>query len=53
MLVYSNSTVIFNDNSSHTNFILRQVRGVVCDNHADNILAYKKLKEEYRDEVGA
>ena len=24
---------------------------MVCDNHAANVLAYKKLKEEYLDEV--
>ena len=51
ILVYSYSTIIWNDNFSHKNFILRQVRGVVCDNHAANVLTYKKLKEEYLDEV--
>ena len=32
-------------------FILWQVRGMVCDNHAANVMAYKKLKEDYLDEV--
>ena len=33
------------------NFIPRQVRGVVCDKHAANVLAYKKMKEGYLDDV--
>ena len=40
-----------NENSSYTIFILRQVGGVVYDNHAENVLTYKKLKEEYLGEV--
>ena len=51
ILVYSNSTIICNDYSSHTIFILWQVRGVACDNHAANVLTYKKPKEDYLDEV--
>ena len=51
MLMYSNSTIIRNDDSSHRNFILRQVRAVVRDNHAASVLADKKLKEEYLDEM--
>ena len=50
ILVYSNSTIIWNENSSHAIFILWVVRGVVCDNNAANVLVYKKLKEEYLDE---
>ena len=51
ILVFSKSTIVWKDNSSHTIFILRQVKGVVCDNHATSFLACKKLKEEYLDEV--